>query len=82
MNIKTIIDWAWFSSANPTDISLTIKGASIYIVPILITLAGVDATTAGELVSDGATLVATVITAMGLVRKLYKTANGTNASLQ
>lgn len=72
---KTIFQWFIYSSKNPQNIALTIKG----LIPFLVLL-GVDsqmadsaADTVVELVTLGATILTGVVTAWGLLRKLYIT---------
>ena len=91
--IKKMWYWLVKSSANANNWSLTVKGALVSIIPIIImvtNLANIHLQTADltattdaivSIVAGFATLVSAVITTVGLVRKLYKTIVGTNAVL-
>ena len=80
--LDKIFAFIWLSSADPSKVSLTIKGLAGFIVPILIMLFGWDATTAGEFVTDIAGFAALAVTLIGLGRKLWLTYTGKNKALK
>lgn len=81
MTFEYIFNWLWLSSSDPSKVSLTVKGLAVYIVPILVMYMGWDTSTAGSFVTDMATVFATMLTLVGLVRKLYLTWQGENKAL-
>lgn len=80
-NIRALWNWLVKSSANPDKWALTVKGAVPTIVIILgylgITGQGLDTsqlgTSAGEIAAQIATVITSVVTLVGLVRKLFLT---------
>ncbi len=83
--LATIVRWLVLSSADPAQVSLTVRGFLIGLIPFLMMLAGfaqinvgseqltaiVDAT--ANIVQTVLALVAGVMTAYGLLRKLWIT---------
>ncbi len=64
------------SSANPDKLSLSIKGAAVYLIPIVVLIAKASGFEVAEadligLVNSIALVVASVVTAIGLARKIY-----------
>lgn len=82
---NTIIRWIVLSSQDPAEVSLTIKGALVGLLPVLMIVAGVAHINVGQdtlstifdsvagLVQAGLTIVAAGMTAYGLLRKLWTT---------
>jgi hypothetical protein len=82
---NTIVRWFVLSSANPAEVSLTVKGALIGVLPVLMAAAGLAHFNVGQdqltgifdvvagLVQVVLTIVAALVTAYGLVRKLWNT---------
>lgn len=67
----------WYVSSTGQGLSLTIKGILVGLIPIIIMLANmffsVDLTQVElvDIVDQVTTLIATVVTVLGLVRKVY-----------
>jgi len=64
------------SSSDPEKLALTVKGAAIYIIPIVIAVAGFSGVSLAEadltqLVNQIAIIVASITTAIGILRKIY-----------
>jgi len=89
--MNKIIQWLILSSADAQKLSLSVKGVLLGIVPILIAVTGVagiqipNAETLTSIIDLVATflqvalgIVASVITAIGLIRKIITTFQGTN----
>src|SRR5436305_1423909 len=82
--IENIVAWIVVSSADPTEISLTVRGALVGIIPTLMAVAGIAHINLGDgsiltTLVDGIastvqlalTLVATAMTVYGATRKLW-----------
>jgi hypothetical protein len=84
-SLNTLARWIVVSSANPAEISLTIKGVLIGIIPNAMLLVGLAHLNVGQdqltllfdavanLVQAVLTAVASVMTVYGLARKLWNT---------
>jgi hypothetical protein len=86
------VEWIVYSSNDATQISLTVKGALLGIIPYLMIVAGIahvnvgDSTTLTALVDSIAnfvqvalTAVSALVTVYGLARKVFLTIAGKNA---
>ena len=85
--MNNIWNWLVKSSANPNEVALTVKGAIIGVIPVILIflkVAGVD-TIGGQNIQDFADLIggvivaflsgiSTIITLIGFIRKVYLTA--------
>lgn len=76
--LKKFIKWLAKSSTNPQEVSLTVKGALIGIIPILIgyaQLAGLDWSQEQlmQTIEIITSIVSTFFVLIGLIRKLYLT---------
>lgn len=90
--MEKIWNWLVVSSADPNAYSLTIKGTLLGIATVLTMLAGFGHIQLGDLTPlvDGIVqavqaflaLVSSVVFVVGLVRKIYRTANGTHLGIQ
>lgn len=82
--LKNLIAWVVTSSADPTEVSLTVKGALIGVVPTLMAVAGVAHINLGDgslltslvdalaqFIQVALTLIATAIAVWGALRKVY-----------
>jgi hypothetical protein len=82
--LKNLISWIVTSSADPSEVSLTVKGALIAVIPTLMAVAGVAHINLGdgslltsfvdalaEFIQIALTLVATGIAAWGAARKVW-----------
>jgi len=72
------IDWLVYSSENPENLSLTLKGAVATLLPVVIILAQqlgftLDTANIDAFMLSVITICTTAITLLGLVRKLYNT---------
>ena len=72
------INWLVYSSENPENFSLTLKGAAATLLPVVIMLAQqlgftFDTVNAEAFVLSIIEVATTAITLLGLVRKLYNT---------
>ena len=88
--LKKIWYWLKYSSTNAEKISLTFKGIATLVVPIILYIANVyklnldsattttivDGVSASIIVIGG--FLGTLITAVGAIRKIWTSANGTN----
>lgn len=84
--MKSFLTWVLYSSTNADKISLTVKGAMVAIVPILMhffPMADLSQLTEGivMLVQQVLGLIATIMLVYGGIRKLVTTVRGTNAVL-
>lgn len=90
-----ILDWLLASSADPQKVSLTLKGVLIGVIPTIIAFAGLTGVTIPDqealtsIVNDGSMIVqillgmvASAMTVWGLLRKIWRTWNGTNEVLK
>ena len=91
---NTIVRWIVLSSEDPTEASLTIKGFLLGVLPVLMAVAGIAHFNVGQqqlsdifdaiaqIVQVLLTIVATAMTAYGLLRKLWNTIQAHQASQQ
>ena len=79
--INTILTWILVSSADANKLSLTIKGMLGYLVPVLMYTFNLDQGSADIALSDAATLLSTLVFAVGLARKIYLTLTHRNEAL-
>lgn len=92
--MKKIIDWVLLSSADPRQMSLTIKGILVSLVPVIIAvlnLTGVEMSSEGlesvintitAIVFLLGTVVSALMTIAGLMRKIVTTVVGENEVLK
>ena len=85
-----IVGWLILSSANADKLSLSFKGALMSIIPLILFFADsldiqastssiqttIDLTASIIVVLGGA--ISSMVTAYGLIRKIFRTLNGTN----
>lgn len=89
--MEKTIQWLLLSSADPTKMSLAIKGILMGIIPVIVSLtgltgiAGVDASSLtiavdaiASIVQVALTIVSSAMTLYGLIRKLWTTIVGEN----
>jgi len=82
--LKNLIAWIVVSSADPGEVSLTVKGALIAVIPTLMAVAGIAHINLGDgsvltslvdgiaqFIQAALTLVATVVIVVGAARKLW-----------
>jgi hypothetical protein len=82
--LMAVFEWILVSSADPNEVSLTVKGALVAIIPGVMALAGLAHVNLGDgsvltglfdavaqFVQSLLTVVATVMTVVGAVRKVY-----------
>ena len=86
--LKKIWNWFVVSSADPSKVSLTVKGVLVGIIPILVSILPIfglklDATTLGDvagsiesIINAVLTIVALALGIVGFVRKVYNTLGG------
>lgn len=80
--ISKFIKWVWYSSDNPDAVSKTIKGIGFMLVPSVITLAEslniswLQQSQLMDTISQGALVIGSVLTFIGVVRKIYNTYSG------
>jgi hypothetical protein len=84
-SLNTLARWIVMSSANPSEVALTIKGGLVFLVPATMALAGVTHINVGQdqlntLIDGFAAIVQTLLTVVsavmvfvGMVRKLWIT---------
>lgn len=76
--MNKFISWLVYSSENPENFSLTLKGAVATLLPVVLILASqlgfsLDGANAEALVLSVITIVTTAVSLFGLVRKLVNT---------
>lgn len=76
--MKNFLNWLVFSSENPDNFSLTLKGAVATLLPVFIMLAQqlgftLDSVNVEAFVLSVIAIATTVVTLIGLIRKLYNT---------
>lgn len=83
--LNTLVRWIVISSQDPSEISLTIKGVLVGVIPYLMILIGLAHLNVGQdqlstivdgactLIQDALMLVSAVMTVYGLVRKVWTT---------
>ena len=82
--LQKLIAWIVVSSADPDEVSLTVKGALVAVIPTLMAVAGIAHINLGdgslltslvdalaELIQVTLTLVATAIAVWGITRKIW-----------
>jgi hypothetical protein len=82
--LKNLIAWVVTSSADPSEVSLTVKGALIAVIPTLMAVAGIAHINLGDgslltsfvdalaqFIQIALTLVATAIAVWGAARKVW-----------
>lgn len=79
--MNKFLNWLVFSSENPDNIALTVKGILLLAVPAVLTITSqlglsVQETNAVEAVSKATTTLAAGLTLIGIVRKLVNTFAG------
>jgi hypothetical protein len=80
--MKKILNWFIYSSENPQEFSLTLKGIVASILPIALLLGqqlgfSLDTVNAEQFVLSLVTVFTTAITLVGAIRKIVNTINGT-----
>lgn len=80
--MKKIFEWLVYSSENPENFSLTLKGAALTLLPVALLLANqlglsLDGVNAEQFVLSVITVCTTAITLIGAIRKVINTINGT-----
>jgi hypothetical protein len=91
--LKKIFQWIVYSSANPTKVSLTLKGAGVTVIGFLVPVIGLTHIAIGgdpstvlnsildsiaSIVQVALTLVGAIVGLYGLVRKVWLTVTGQN----
>lgn len=76
--MKNFLNWLVFSSENPENFSLTLKGAVATLLPVIILLVqqlgfSLDGVNIEQYILSAITVLTTFVTLVGLVRKLYNT---------
>lgn len=76
--MQKFISWLVYSSENPENFSLTLKGAVATLLPVVILLASqlgfsLDGSNVEQYILSAITIFTTAITLFGLVRKLVNT---------
>jgi len=76
--MNKLINWIIYSSENPENFSLTIKGALLTVLPVVVMLINqlgfsLDGANAEAFVLSIVTICTTMITLFGLIRKLVNT---------
>jgi hypothetical protein len=81
--IKKILNWIWYSSADPAKVSLTMKSFLLGLVPLVISIAGIahlnlDQETVTMVFESVVVVVQSVLTiisavgfVIGLIRKIF-----------
>lgn len=80
--MKKVFEWLVYSSENPENFSLTLKGAALTLLPVALLLANqlglsLDGVNAEQFVLSVITVCTTAITLIGAIRKVINTFNGT-----
>lgn len=80
--MKKLFTWLVYSSENPENFSLTLKGAALTLLPVALLLANqlgfsLDGVNAEQFVLSVITVCTTAITLIGAIRKVINTFNGT-----
>jgi len=78
--MKEKIDWLMKSSENPQKVSITIKGLSVFLVPIAVSLIrskgfDIQESDLNKIILDGTQIIGAIIATLGFIRKLYNTRN-------
>jgi len=76
--MKSIFTWLVYSSENPENFSLTLKGAVATLLPVVILLASqlgfsLDGSNIEQYILSAITILTTAVTLFGLVRKMVNT---------
>jgi len=79
--MNKFLNWLVFSSENPDNIALTVKGIALLAVPAVLTIASqfglsVQEANVVSVISQAATTLAAGLTVIGLIRKLANTFSG------
>ncbi len=82
--MKKFVNWIVYSSENPQNFSLTIKGAVATLLPVVIMLASqlgftLDGINLEEYILSLITIATTIVTLIGLIRKMVNTFKGKEA---
>ena len=82
--MKKFISWLVYSSENPENVSLTIKGAIATLLPVVFLLVSqlgftLDTANLEAYIASAITILTTAITLFGLIRKMFNTFNGKEA---
>jgi len=80
--MKKIFEWLVYSSENPANFSLTLKGIVASILPIALLLINqlgfsLDGVNVEQFILSVITVCTTAITLIGAIRKVVNTLNGT-----
>ena len=76
--MKKLFTWLVYSSENPENFSLTLKGAVATLLPVVILLASqlgfsLDGSNIEQYILSAITILTTAVTLFGLVRKMVNT---------
>lgn len=76
--MKKLFTWLVYSSENPENFSLTLKGAVATILPVVILLASqlgfsLDGSNIEQYILSAITILTTAVTLFGLIRKMVNT---------
>lgn len=76
--MKSIFTWLVYSSENPENFSLTLKGAVATLLPVVILLASqlgfsLDGSNIEQYILSAITILTTAVTLFGLIRKMVNT---------
>ncbi len=76
--VKQGYDWLIKSSENPQNVSLTIKGIAVFLVPIAVSIIrskgfDIQESDVNKIVMDATQMVGMIVAFIGFVRKLYNT---------
>lgn len=76
--MKKLFTWLVYSSENPENFSLTLKGAVATILPVVILLASqlgfsLDGSNVEQYILSAITILTTAVTLFGLIRKMVNT---------
>lgn len=79
--MKKFLNWLVFSSENPNNIALTIKGIALLAVPSVLTITSqfglsVQEINIVDIISQTTTTLAAGLTVIGIIRKLINTFTG------
>lgn len=76
--MNKLLKWLIYSSENPNEFSLTLKGAVATLLPVVLLLAtqlgfSLDGKNVEQFILSGITVITTAITLVGLIRKMVNT---------
>jgi len=82
--MKKFFTWLVYSSENPENFALTIKGALATVIPVVFLLASqlgfsLDTANIEQYIASAITVATTAITLYGLIRKMINTYKGKEA---